>query len=90
MTLTEIASRINAHLKAFERDPKINVDRNPPNGSYTYYHAHAYRAGRYVGVVYKSYQGASNLDRDEALRYLAMLDGGYIGRHYEAFRETDG
>jgi hypothetical protein len=90
MKLTEIAEKINAHLKRFEADPEINIDKEPPRGLRRFFHAHAYRAGSRVGVVYISYQGASNLTRDEALKYLAMLDGGYVGRHYEAFRQTSG
>ena len=91
MTLTEIAQRINVHLKRFENDPAINVDRTPDKtGLRTYYNAYAGRSGAYVSVVYISYQGHSNLTRDEALKYLAMLDGGFVGRHYEAFRQTDG
>lgn len=85
-TLTEIAKRINGHLTRFEADPKINV-RNATYQTQPYYHAGAYRAGAYVQVWYVSYQGKTNLKRDEAVRYLAWLDAGNVGSHYTAFRK---
>ena len=83
LTLTELASRIAAHLKRFERDPEINEQRGHGR---PYYHAGAYRGGSRVMVSYVTYQGRSSLKRDEAERYLAWLDAGNVGRHYEAFR----
>lgn len=82
-TVTELASQIDKHLKRFEADPEINVA-----GGYgrPYYAAGAFRAGAYVKVRYVAYQGGANLRRDEAERYLAWLDAGNVGPHYEAFR----
>jgi hypothetical protein len=88
LKLAAIAARIYAHLQRFERDPKINVT-HPEYRTRPYYMANAGVSGAYVFVRYVSYQGTSNLRRDEALRYLAWLDAGNVGRHYEAFREKD-
>lgn len=56
-------------------------------GSSPYFQPNAYQAGRYVGVCYISFQGASNLSKADAEKYLAWLDAGNVGRHYEALRE---
>ena len=83
MKLTEIAARIDAHLKRFESSLKIN----PPAegyGSELYYDARAYVGGRWVYVSYVSYQDNSNLSKADAERYLAWMDAGNIGRHWEA------
>ena len=88
MKLKDIASRIRAHLRRFEADPKINTTRPEPYGGVPYFGAGAYSAGRFVYVKYINYQGSSYLTKDEATRYLAWLDAGNIGRHYEAFREA--
>lgn len=93
MKLTEIAERIDAHLRRMERDPAINIRRDynkstwrwevSESGIATYYGANARRSGSRVRVVYVSYQGASTLKRDEAAAYLAWLDAGNNGTHYE-------
>ena len=85
MKLDEIAKRILAHLKRFEADPVINA-RNRKYGTTPYYYSMAYRAGSRVAVCYVTYQGASNLTKDEALKYLAWLDAGNVGRHWRALR----
>ena len=85
MKLTEIAARINAHLKRIEADPKLNPWDNGPGSTHPYYNAGAWEAGRYVGVKYVSYQGSHNFSKADAERYLAWLDAGNNGRHYEAF-----
>lgn len=87
MKLKEIADRIDAHLKRFERDPKINKDRSG-NGLHDYFWAGAHVAGRYVGVCYISYQGSRNLTKDDAIRYLNALDNGFEGGHYEALKRA--
>jgi catalase len=86
LKLAEIASRINAHLKRFERDPVINKDRSG-NGLHDYFWAGAGVAGRYVSVHYVSYQGHHHLTKADALRYLQKLDAGYVGRHWQALKE---
>jgi hypothetical protein len=84
--LTEIAARINAHLKRFERDPTINA---PSKVYHTkpYYCARSWQAGTRVCVQYVSFQYTSKLKRDNALAYLAWLDAGGIGTHWQAERE---
>lgn len=82
MTLSELATRISAHLKCFENDPEINK-REAPNRLLPYWHARAYGNGtRGIRVRYISFQNGSRLTRAEAARYLAWLDAGNIGKHY--------
>lgn len=88
--LTEIAERINAHLKRFEADPDINHRDGRPGGLQPYYKANARRTGRFVRVTYVSFQGHPTLTRDEALAYLAWLDAGHVGRHWKQQREAEG
>jgi hypothetical protein len=78
MRLKEIAEKINAYLHKFEKDPKMS---GPPGRS-RFWGSMAYQAGRYVMIVYVSYQGASSLTREEAEKYLEFLDGGGKGKHY--------
>lgn len=92
-SLGEIAKRISAHLKRFEKDPKINrrqefIDgkwQDSPEGSLrgvgSFYYANASAAGRYVNVLYITYQGQSSLIKTEALAYLEWLDAGNVGTH---------
>lgn len=87
MKLTEIAKRIDTHLKRFEADPKIN---SYPAGSYQaehglrrFYNAGAVRRSNRISVWSISYQGASSLTKAEAAAYLAWLDAGNVGLHYE-------
>ncbi len=82
--LDDIATKISAHLKRFESDPKINAVSKW--GTRSYYCAGAWRAGSRVGVRYVSYQGESNLRTADAEKYLAWLDAGNEGRHWEALR----
>lgn len=94
MKLDEIANRISAHLSRFEADRDgINANRVRTNARGQesrlppYFNAGAGASGRYVYVRYISYQGVSHITKDEALRYLAWLDAGNVGRHYEALRD---
>lgn len=92
-TLTEIADRINVHLKRFEADRERNLykwtDRKGVMHTAShFYFAWARRAGPRVQVVYVSYQGGTNLTRAAALKYLAWLDAGNYGTHYEAERSA--
>lgn len=83
MKLSEIASRIDIHLRRFERDPNINV--RPKHKEYRtlpYYGARAFYSGSRVFVCYVSYQGDTSLTKAEAQRYLAWLDAGNIGKHF--------
>jgi hypothetical protein len=83
-TLTEIAARIAAHLRRLESSRTTN----PVNKWKTtkYYYAFARRAGNRVRITYVTHQGGDNVTRDEALAYLAKLDAGFTGKHWEAER----
>jgi hypothetical protein len=82
LTNTEIAQRINEHLKRFETDPVINAPMNHGMKVTPYYNAGASNGGRYVAVGYVSYQNTSFLTKAQALEYLAWLDAGNVGKHY--------
>jgi hypothetical protein len=84
MKLAEIATKIRAHLARFEANPKINTKHN---GLLRYYGAGAHVGGARVGIRYISFQGVTYVSKAEALRYLAWLDAGNVGRHFEALRE---
>src|SRR4051812_5757691 len=81
----EIADRINAHLKRFEASKKINAEN--ARGHHPYYHAGAGESSGKVQVVYVGYQGETSLNRVQAGWYLELLDRGFVGRHFEAFRK---
>jgi hypothetical protein len=83
--LVDIAARINAHLKRFEHDRKINAP-DPKYRTVPYYFAGAYSTGKSVAVTYISYQHTSKLKREDALLYLVWLDAGNVGTHYEQQR----
>lgn len=87
MKLREIAARIDAHLKSFEADPKINA-RHRMYGTTPYWGAHCWwvPGSSRVSVLYVSYQGRSTMTKAEATAYLAWLDAGNNGYHYEALR----
>lgn len=77
----EIAERISSYLRQFNADPSVNHKG-------AYYNPGAWVGGNRVMVMYVSFQGTSSLTRDEALAYLAWLDDGGVGRHYEAQRSA--
>lgn len=100
-TLTEIAAGIDWHLRRLEADPVFNrrrvfdkarggwVDATAPGeGVPSLYDAWARVSGNRIRVLYISYQGSSTLTRAEAETYLAWLDAGGQGRHFEALREA--
>ncbi len=82
-----LAERIDVHLKRFEADKKINAP-DPKYKTRSYYYAHARGMGHRVFIVYISYQGHSMITIDEATAYLAWLDAGNVGRHYEQQKEA--
>lgn len=85
LTTKEIGERINAHLQRFEADPKINVDRSSGmRGLHPYWHAGAAGRRAHVYITYVRYQGTRALKKADALKYLAWLDAGNVGRHYKA------
>lgn len=81
---SELAERIHAHLRLMEADPVLNAPR--PAGFLRlspFYQAQAVAVGGRVHVQYVSYQGDSPLRLAEAERYLAWLDAGNKGKHFE-------
>jgi predicted Holliday junction resolvase-like endonuclease len=83
LSMKVLAARISEHLHRFERDLKINA-RDPVYRTSPFYCAHASAAGAYVRIVYVTYQGGRNFKREDAEKYLAWLDAGNVGKHYEA------
>lgn len=79
--LSEIAQRIDAHLKRFERDKVIN-QANVKYHTTPYHQACAWAAGGWVGVRYVAYQGNVSLTRQQAVQYLEWLDAGNVGKHW--------
>ena len=89
MKLHEIAARIAAHLKRFEADPKIAKSQNIEGPRLDFYCGPtAQPGGTRVFVTYVSYQGEASLKKAEAEAYLAWLDAGNVGRHYEQQRSA--
>lgn len=90
LSLTEIAKRISVHLLRFEADKGKGGENwwhsDKPGGTRPYYRTNAYQAATYVRVQYIAYQGASSLRRADAEKYLAWLDAGNVGQHFEAFK----
>jgi hypothetical protein len=87
VTLAEIAERINAHLKRFETDPQINK-RDSTYRLLPYWNAYARLSGNRVRITYISHQGDSSVCRQDAEKYLAWLDAGNVGHHWEALRDV--
>jgi hypothetical protein len=91
-SLTEIAERINAHLRRMSCDlDGVNAEQFYTNrhgrresSGRPFYGAGARRAGSRVAITYIAYQGRSNLTRDEAVAYLRWLDSGGRGKHWAA------
>jgi len=83
MKLSEIATRISAHLQAMEADPSIN---KISDGLSLYYDAFAYASGNRVFVKYINYQKASSLTRERAEEYLARLDSGERCKHHRPMK----
>lgn len=84
MTVKEIADRIDAHLKRFESDPRIN--RKTRENTSLYWQARAWSSGRFVRVLYVNYQGSTAVSKADAEKYLAWLDAGNEGQHFKALR----
>lgn len=85
MRLEDVANKILVHLKRFEADPEVNKAEIKAGKTRLtpYFWVNTWTAGRYVAVQYVSFQGSTNLTKDQALRYLEWLDKGNVGRHYD-------
>lgn len=90
MKLTDAAERIGAHLSRIAADPKLNPSRKEHGGTRAYFCPAAYARGSRVMVQYSNYQITSGLTKAEALAYLAWLDAGNVGTHYDAKRAAEG
>ena len=80
-TLGQLASKIYEHLRRIERNPALNSE-DPTYKVTPYFSVGAQRSGSRVRVTYVSYQGSHTLTREEAVGYLAWLDGGNVGTHF--------
>ena len=79
MKLSEIAARIDAHLRRWERDPAINTLKH---GMHRLFRAHAYASGSRVFVLYATWIGPTSFTKAKALAYLAWIEAGNVGEHY--------
>lgn len=85
----QLAYAINGYLEEFEamHAPGSPVLVPTENKRVEFFGAGAISRGNgRVQITYISYQGESLLTIEEAERYLAWLDKGYIGRHFEALK----
>lgn len=81
LKLSEVAARIDAHLKRMEGDPSINIRPDSKRIS-PFYCAGAFSSGSRVFVRYVSFQGRASLTREKAIAYLAALDAGRDCKHW--------
>lgn len=87
--LEDLANGIYKYLQKFEADPNINIRRN--DNKYRlkpYFNVSAWQAGRYVAVQYVSFQGHTNLTKQEAREYLDWLHEGNVGTHRSALAKA--
>lgn len=78
-----LAAAIEKHLRRFEGDPIINA---PPRGKMRpYWYPRARATHKYVYVCYApyEYEYESRLRLDVARAYLAWLDAGNVGKHWQ-------
>lgn len=87
--VTEVAARIEAHLRRFEFDLTINKRVRGMDDLRLYLHTKAWAYKGRVGVRYFGHQGQSTLTAAEAELYLQWLDDGGVGTHY-ALRDASG
>lgn len=75
-----VVDRINAHLRRFEADPKINVGTPETSGNAPYYKPLCYpdTAG-FVYVACLNYMQGRRLSFEFASEYLTWLDSGNVG-----------
>ena len=92
-----IAQKINAHLQRIEHDKALNpgerFDKDQKTwvpdemGVRSYYGARSRGDRHRVWIIYVTYQGGSYVSIEDAEKYLAWLDAGNVGRHFEALRD---
>ena len=94
---TVLAQKINAHLRRIENDKVLNPGRRfdkdhktwvpDEMGTRSFYGARAMGDRHRVWIIYVTYQGGNYVPIADAETYLAWLDAGNVGRHFEALRE---
>jgi len=82
LKLAEIAARIDVHLNRLEADKKWNR-RTKGFVTSKLWGSCAFAAGNRVFITYVSYSVTASLKRADAIKYLAALDSGYKGKHWE-------
>lgn len=81
---SDIATRIDAHLRVMEADPVLNAVREMSRLHLRpYYQAGAIACGGRVRVTYVNFQGGMSIPLGDAEAYLAWLDAGNRGTHFE-------
>lgn len=86
LPLNLIAARILKHLQRIEDDPKLN--RKKRSGLTPLYFVNAWQGGGRVRVRYVVFQDPCSLTRSRALAYLAWLDAGNTGTHFDFIRSN--
>jgi hypothetical protein len=86
LALTEIGRRIALHLRRLERDEWNRTEL--VSGAHLHCPS-AYRGSRYVRVRYRCFQAATSLNRQQATDYLAWLDAGNKGTHFDMNRDSE-
>ena len=83
MKLKKIAARIDAHLHKREKEPAINTVTSSIYPVRRFFQTNAYASGNRVYIIYRAYQGFRSLTKAEAMAYLAWIEAGNVGEHYE-------
>jgi hypothetical protein len=94
-----LAQKINAHLQRIEHDKALNPGKRfdkimkewvlDEMGVRAFYGARAAGDRHRVWIIYITYQGGSYVPIEDAETYLAWLDAGNVGRHFEAIRKKE-
>jgi hypothetical protein len=90
MTITQIAAKIDAHLKRWQADPAINKTIHQREMRLkTFCMAGCHRAGRFIQITYVSYIGHHSLVKFQAEKYLEWIEAGNVGYHWDAMEEEE-
>lgn len=91
-----LGQKINEHLQRIENDPVLNPSRRldkeqnkwvpDERGVRRFYGARAKGDRHRVWVIYINYQEGSYMSIEDAMAYLAWLDAGNVGRHFETLK----
>lgn len=86
MKLREIASRIGAHLERFEADPDICFGASM---AAKYVRPDVYATRTCLQIRYVSVREYRQLTKADAIDYLAWLDAGNVGTHWDWLSEME-